>query len=148
MKKILVLMMIVLLVFGLVVVKIWVLMNVEEGMDKGNWQINSDQLKVKDYVFSIEQKVLYGGKQEGSKIFIIYSKDGLIIILSLICGMNLLCIEGFGSWMGWDLLVKEVVNLVFINLESCNGFGWLEGFNEMMVCCGYEWIGYLVIVDG
>ncbi|CDL19084.1 FIG00731333: hypothetical protein [Klebsiella pneumoniae IS53] len=32
------------------------LTNAEEGMDKGNWQINSDQLKVKDHAFSIEQK--------------------------------------------------------------------------------------------
>nr|MDQ6119835.1 hypothetical protein [Klebsiella pneumoniae subsp. pneumoniae] len=32
------------------------LTNAEEGMDKGNWQISSDQLKVKDHAFSIEQK--------------------------------------------------------------------------------------------
>ncbi len=53
--------------------------------------------------------------------------------------MNLLRIEGFGSRMGWDSPVKEVVNPAFINLESRNGLGWLEGFNEMMVRCGYEW---------
>ena len=52
--------------------------------------------------------------------------------------MNLLRIEGFGSRMGWDSPVKEVVNPAFINLESRNGLGWLEGFNEMMVRCGYR----------
>ena len=84
-------------------------------MDKGNWQINSDQLKVKDHAFSIEQKVLHGGKQEGSKILTIHSKDGLTITLSPTRGMNLLRIEGFGSRMGWDSPVKEVVNPAFIN---------------------------------
>ena len=117
-------------------------------MDKGNWQINSDQLKVKDHAFSIEQKVLHGGKQEGSKILTIHSKDGLTITLSPTRGMNLLRIEGFGSRMGWDSPVKEVVNPAFINLESRNGLGWLEGFNEMMVRCGYEWTGHPVTADG
>lgn len=128
--------------------KTWVLTNAEEGMDKGNWQINSDQLKVKDHAFSIEQKVLHGGKQEGSKILTIHSKDGLTITLSPTRGMNLLRIEGFGSRMGWDSPVKEVVNPAFINLESRNGLGWLEGFNEMMVRCGYEWTGHPVTADG
>ena len=148
MKKTLVLTTIALLVSGSAVAKTWVLTNAEEGMDKGNWQINSDQLKVKDHAFSIEQKVLHGGKQEGSKILTIHSKDGLTITLSPTRGMNLLRIEGFGSRMGWDSPVKEVVNPAFINLESRNGLGWLEGFNEMMVRCGYEWTGHPVTADG
>ncbi len=116
MKKTLVLTTIALLVSGSAAAKTWVLTNAEEGMDKGNWQINSDQLKVKDHAFSIEQKVLHGGKQEGSKILTIHSKDGLTITLSPTRGMNLLRIEGFGSRMGWDSPVKEVVNPAFINL--------------------------------
>ena len=59
MKKTLVLTTIALLVSGSAAAKTWVLTNAEEGMDKGNWQINSDQLKVKDHAFSIEQKVLH-----------------------------------------------------------------------------------------
>ena len=148
MKKTLVLTTIALLVSGSAAAKTWVLTNAEEGMDKGNWQINRDQLKVKDHAFSIEQKVLHGGKQEGSKILTIHSKDGLTITLSPTRGMNLLRIEGFGSRMGWDSPVKEVVNPAFINLESRNGLGWLEGFNEMMVRCGYEWTGHPVTADG
>ncbi len=62
--------------------------------------------------------------------------------------MNLLRVEGFGSKLGWDSPVKEVVNPAFINLESRNGLGWLEGFNEMMVRCGYEWTGHPVTADG
>ena len=148
MKKTLALTAVAMLVSGPVVAKTWVLTSAESGMDKGNWQITSDQLKIKDHNFSIEQKVLHGGKQEGSKILVIHSKDGLTITLSPTRGMNLLKIEGFGSRMGWDSPVKEVVNPAFINLESRNGLGWLEGFNEMMVRCGYEWTGHPVTADG
>lgn len=148
MKKTLVLTAIALLVSGSAAAKTWVLTSAEESMDKGNWQISSDQLKVKDHTFSIEQKVLHGGKQEGSKILTIRSKDGLTITLSPTRGMNLLRVEGFGSRMGWDSPVKEVVNPAFINLESRNGLGWLEGFSEMMVRCGYEWTGHPVTADG
>ncbi|CCF08194.1 aldose 1-epimerase family protein [Pantoea ananatis] len=124
--------------------KTWVLTSAEQGTDKGNWQVNSSELKFQGKRFSIEQKVLHGGKQEGSKILEIRSQDGLTITLVPTRGMNLLRVEGFGTRLGWDSPVKEVVNPAFINLESRNGLGWLEGFNEMMVRCGYEWTGHPV----
>ncbi|WP_312055688.1 aldose 1-epimerase family protein [Pantoea brenneri] len=135
-------------VSGSATAKSWVLTSAEQGTDKGNWQISSSELKLSGKPFSIEQKVLHGGKQEGSKILVIRSQDGLTITLSPTRGMNLLRVEGFGSRMGWDSPVKEVVNPAFINLESRNGLGWLEGFNEMMVRCGYEWTGHPVTADG
>jgi len=112
-----------LLVSGQAAAKTWVLTSAEQGMDKGNWKISSDELNIKDKPFSIAQTVLHGGKQEGSKILVITSKDGLTITLSPTRGMNLLRIEGFGAKMGWDSPVKEVVNPAFINLESRNGLG-------------------------
>lgn len=99
MKKTLILTAISMLISGQVAAKTWVLTSAESGTDKGNWQITSDQLKIKDRDFSIEQKVLHGGKQEGSKILVIRSKDGLTIALSPTRGMNLLKIEGFGTRM-------------------------------------------------
>ncbi|ELY4301229.1 aldose 1-epimerase family protein [Cronobacter turicensis] len=126
----------------------WVLTDAEQGVEKGNWQISSQKLKLSGAPFSIEQKVLHGGKQEGSKIITITSKDGLTITLSPTRGMNLLRADGFGVRMGWDSPVKEVVNPAYINLESRNGLGWLEGFNEMMVRCGYEWTGHPTTADG
>jgi len=137
-----------LLISGQAAAKTRVLTSAEQSMDKGNWKISSSELNIKDTAFSIEQKVLHGGEQEGSKILVITSQDGLTITLSPTRGMNLLHIEGFGAKMGWDSPVKEVVNPAFINLESRNGLGWLEGFNEMMVRCGYEWTGHPVTADG
>ncbi|WP_205956954.1 aldose 1-epimerase family protein [Pantoea stewartii] len=132
------------MISGSVSAKTWVLTSAEQGTEKGNWQINSSELNIQGKPFSIEQKVLHGGKQEGSKLLVIRSQDGLTITLIPTRGMNLLRVEGFGTRLGWDSPVKEVVNPAFINLESRNGLGWLEGFNEMMVRCGYEWTGHPV----
>nr|VUD35300.1 thioredoxin-like protein [Raoultella sp. NCTC 9187] len=113
------------MISGQVAAKTWVLTSAESSTEKGNWQVSSDQLKIKDRHFSIEQKVLHGGKQEGSKVIVIRSQDGLTIALSPTRGMNLLKIEGFGTRMGWDSPVKEVVNPAFINLEAATGWaGW------------------------
>ncbi len=148
MKKALVLSTLALLISGNVCAKTWLLTSAESGVEQGNWQVTSQQLKIKDQTFSIEQKVLHGGKQEGSKIITINSQNGLTITLSPTRGMNLLRVEGFGVRMGWDSPVKEVVNPAYMNLESRNGLGWLEGFNEMLVRCGYEWTGHPVTADG
>ncbi|KYP87652.1 thioredoxin [bacteria symbiont BFo1 of Frankliniella occidentalis] len=126
----------------------WLLMDAESGTEKGNWQISSQQLKLAGESFSIEQKVLHGGKQEGSKVLTLTSKNGLTIALSPTRGMDLLHVSGHGVRLGWDSPVQEVVNPAYINLESRNGLGWLEGFNEMMVRCGFEWTGHPVTKDG
>ena len=126
----------------------WVLTDAEAGTDKGDWQISSKQLKLSGDAFSLQQKVLHGGKQEGSKVLTITSKTGLTIALSPTRGMDLLHVNGDGVRLGWDSPVNEVVNPAYINLDSRNGLGWLEGFNEMMVRCGYEWTGHPVTKDG
>ena len=148
MKKTVMLSAIALLVSAPVMAKTWVLTSAEGNIEQGNWRITSDQLNIKDQQFSIEQVVLHGGKQEGSKVIKLTSKNGLTIALSPTRGMNLLYADGFGVHMGWSSPVKEVVNPAFMNLESRNGLGWLEGFNEMVVRCGYEWTGHPVTADG
>ncbi|MEQ9892812.1 aldose 1-epimerase family protein [Pectobacterium aroidearum] len=126
----------------------FVLTDAEGSVEKGNWQIGSDALKIKNQHFSIEQKVLHGGRQEGSKVITITSQDGLKIALSPTRGMDLLHVTGKNIRLGWDSPVDEVVNPNTINLESRNGLGWLEGFNEMMVRCGFEWTGHPVVSEG
>mgnify|MGYP001119908166 CR=1 FL=1 len=74
MKKTLVLSTLALLISGNVCAKTWLLTSAESGVEQGNWQVTSQQLKIKDQTFSIEQKVLHGGKQEGSKIITIKKK--------------------------------------------------------------------------
>ena len=69
MKKTVMLSALALLVSAPVMAKTWVLTSAEGGVEQGNWRISSDQLNIKDQQFSIEQVVLHGGKQEGSKVF-------------------------------------------------------------------------------
>ncbi|MEN3753401.1 aldose 1-epimerase family protein [Mangrovibacter yixingensis] len=148
MKKALLLSTLALLISGQVAAKTWVLTDTESNTEQGNWHISSHQLNMKSSPFSIEQTVLHGGKQEGSKLLVIKSQNGLTITLIPTRGMDILHVEGFGVRMGWDSPVKEVVNPAYMNLESRNGLGWLEGFNEMMVRCGYEWTGHPGTADG
>lgn len=54
--------------------------------------------------------------------------------------------RGLGIWkvnhrdfegpLGWQSPVRQPVNPSLINLESRNGLGWLEGFNELVCRCG------------
>lgn len=148
MKKILLATMMGLLFSGHATAQVWLLTDTESATEKGNWQIDSKQLKLGGAPFSIEQKVLHGGKQEGTKVITVASPDGMTIALSPSRGMGLLHVNGQGIRLGWDSPVKEVVNPAYINLDSRNGLGWLEGFNEMMVRCGYEWTGHPVTKEG
>lgn len=120
--------------------KTYILTDVNKNIDQGNWQVFGQNFKV-------QQQVLHGGKQEGSKIITITSPN-FSIALSPTRGMGLLHAEGNGVRLGWNSPVKEVVNPAYMNLESRNGLGWLEGFNEMVVRCGYEWTGHPVTADG
>lgn len=128
--------------------KIFTLTSTEHNIEVGNWKIDSTQLGILDTYFTIEQKILHGGKQEGSKIIILSSPNGLTITLSPTRGMSIMNVTGKAMRFGWDSPVKEVVNPAFMNLESRNGAGWLEGFNEMMVRCGVEWAGHPGLENG
>lgn len=111
----------------------WVLSNVEHGKGAPS--------------FYLRNIVLKGGVQDNVEVFTIQS-DGLTIKLSPTRGLGILSVEGDGVRLGWDSPVEEVVHPNNINLESRGGNGWLEGFNEMMVRCGFEWTGHAVQADG
>ncbi|AVJ16872.1 DUF4432 domain-containing protein [Serratia sp. MYb239] len=125
-----------------------VLTDSEKGIEQGNWQTDSHKLKLGGADFSLRQQVLHGGKQEGSKVITLTSPGGLTIALSPTRGMDILHVNGAGVRLGWDSPVDEVVNPAYINLESRNGLGWLDGFNEMMVRCGFAWTGHPGVEDG
>jgi hypothetical protein len=123
------------------------LTDTEKGIEQGNWQTDSQKLNITGAGFSLQQQVLHGGKQEGSKV-ITLSSAGLTIALSPTRGMNILNVKGSDVRLGWDSPVTEVVNPAYINLDSRNGLGWLDGFNEMMVRCGFEWTGHPGVDNG
>jgi hypothetical protein len=107
-----------------------------------NWTVTSEQLGVKtDKAFSVTLRTLHGGRQEGVSIVDI---DNGTMKLSVVPtrGMNVLQASVGDVRMGWDSPVKEVVNPSFIELNGRGGLGWLEGFNELVTRCGYEWVGH------
>lgn len=114
----------------------------------GNWQVTHDSLGFTDsHPFSIEKRQLHGGKQTGVDVLII---DNGILSITLVPtrGMGIYDVKMDGQRiLGWNSPVKEIVNPAFIDLESRNGLGWLDGFNEMLVRCGYEWTGHPGIDD-
>jgi hypothetical protein len=107
-----------------------------------NQRITSEQLGVKvDKPFSITMRTLHGGRQEGVSLIDI---DNGTMKLTLVPtrGMNVLHAQVGDARMGWDSPVKDVVNPAFIELNGRDGLGWLEGFNELVTRCGYEWVGH------
>ena len=127
--------------------KEFILTDVEKGIAKGDWSISSQDLGVKEHKFTIQNTVLKGGKQDGTELLTIAS-DNLTIKLIPTRGLGILSVDGDDIRLGWDSPVDEVVNPKYINLESRGGLGWLDGFNELMVRCGFEWTGHAVQADG
>ena len=97
--------------------------------------------KIFDSPWSVTQRTLRGGKQEGVKLLTL---DNGKLQISIIPdrGMGIFDIRSAGIRLGWDSPVKEIVHPSHINLESRGGLGWLEGFNEWMVRCGLEFAGH------
>lgn len=127
--------------------KEFVLIDNENAISKGDWALTHHDLGIKNSAFKIQNNVLKGGKQDGSQVITI-SSGNFTIKVSPTRGMGILSVEGDGVRMGWDSPVDEVVNPSNITLESRGGLGWLDGFNEMMVRCGFEWTGHPVTADG
>ncbi|PTU02546.1 DUF4432 domain-containing protein, partial [Pseudomonas sp. HMWF031] len=100
-----------------------------------------------DKPFSVTLRTLHGGRQEGVSIVDI---DNGTMKLSVVPtrGMNVLHASVGNVRMGWDSPVKEVVNPAFIELNGRGGLGWLEGFNELVTRCGYEWVGHPGVDNG
>ncbi|MBL8659299.1 MAG: aldose 1-epimerase family protein [Rhodospirillales bacterium] len=97
--------------------------------------------------FSISTRTLHGGKQEGVEVIEV---DNGRMTFSVIPtrGMNVFRVQSGDVTLGWDSPVDEIVNPAFVNLDSRNGLGWLDGFNEMLVRCGFEWAGHPGMDDG
>lgn len=90
--------------------------------------------------WSVSKSILRGGKQEGVELITI-DNGAMQITIVPTRGMSVLQVQHGDIRLGWDSPIPEIVHPQFINLESRNGLGWLEGFNEWMVRCGLEFAG-------
>jgi Domain of unknown function (DUF4432) len=113
-----------------------------------DWRITSEELGWKvDKPFSVSVRNLHGGRQEGVCIVDI---DNGVMKISVVPtrGMNVLEAVVGKIRLGWDSPVSKVVNPAFIELNGRGGVGWLEGFNELVTRCGYEWVGHPGVDQG
>lgn len=120
----------------------FVLSDSQSGSRVGNWSISSAELGIAtDTPFTVTKRLLHGGKQEGVELIEV---DNGRMKFSVIPtrGMSIFGVSSGGVTLGWTSPVKEIVNPAYINLESRGGLGWLDGFNEMLVRCGFEWAGH------
>jgi galactose mutarotase-like enzyme len=85
--------------------------------------------------------MLQGGRQTGVELIEVGNGKMTITVIPT-RGMSLYKAKSGDVELGWNSPVKEIVNPAFINLEERGGLGWLDGFNEMMVRCGFEWAGH------
>lgn len=91
--------------------------------------------------FECRHEILQGGKQAGSELITLVVGD-LCIRVSPTRGMGVVDARCKEMFMGWHSPVTEVVNPAFIDLSKSGGTGWLEGFNELVARCGFQWAGH------
>ena len=107
----------------------------------GDWRLSARDLKLpKKFSWSVRQRILHGGKQEGVEVIEV-DNGRLRFTMIPTRGMSVLRAEQGDVRLGWDSPVQEVVHPQFVNLASRGGLGWLEGFNEFIVRCGLESFG-------
>lgn len=124
----------------------WVLIDADKAAH--DWRITSQELGLKSSKpFSVIMRTLHGGRQEGVTVIDI---DTGVMKISVVPtrGMNVLEAVAGKIRLGWNSPVSEVVNPAFINLDGRSGVGWLEGFNELVARCGYEWVGHAGLDQG
>ena len=118
------------------------LTDVDENKEVESWEISSEKLGLNTPThFKVSKKTLHGGKQEGSTLIEV---DAGALSVSLIPtrGMGLYKARYQGMDISWNSPVEEIVHPSFIRLGERGGLGWLDGFNELMVRCGFEWSGH------
>lgn len=114
------------------------------GIEVADWTVSSTELGIKsDTSFSLWKRTLHGGRQEGSTTITIKAGQFMVTVVPT-RGMDIYKVVNSGVSYGWASPVDEIVNPIYMNLNERGGLGWLDGFNEMMVRCGYEWTGHPV----
>ena len=114
----------------------------DAGKAPANQTITSKSLGVKSATpFTVTTKTLHGGRQEGVMLVEIDTGAMKITVVPN-RGMNVAQAVSGKVRLGWKSPVHEIVNPAFLDQGARNGIGWLEGFNDLLTRCGYEWVGH------
>ena len=118
-----------------------VLADHEHGIAPASLRIGPDDVAGSPRGWSIVARRLEGGRRDG------------VDVVELECGalrLTLLPTRGMGIWkawwrgeggeleLGWKSPVRGPVHPRFVPLAEPSGFGWLDGFDELLCRCGLE----------
>jgi peroxiredoxin len=118
-----------------------VLTDIEQNIYKETVNLSSSEVTPDCPVsWSVKKYVLHGGKQEGVEVIEVDNGKFCFNVVPT-RGMSIQKVVMGDLRLGWDSPVKGLVHPQYINLQSRQGLGWLEGFNEWMVRCGLEFFG-------
>jgi hypothetical protein len=120
---------------------IFTLTDAHGGVELADWSVTSAALGLSGTPFEIVKRTLAGGRQQGSALLTVRAGRLAVTVIPT-RGMGIYKASLDGVVFGWDSPVDEVVHPAFMRLGERGGLGWLEGFNELMVRCGYEWTGH------
>ena len=124
----------------------FVLTDTAQGIEIANWQLDHTMLGIEPF-FKVSKTTLHGGRQEGSTLITIDTGNLQLVVIPT-RGMGLYRAQSEDVALAWNSPVDEVVHPAFINLAERGGLGWLDGFNEMLARCGFEWSGHPGIENG
>jgi hypothetical protein len=128
--------------------KDFVLLDAEAARRIEEWSVSSTDIGIAaDPPFSVKKSILHGGKQEGVDLIEIDNGRTTISVIPT-RGMSVFRVRSGDITLGWNSPVKQIVNPAFIELDSRGGLGWLDGFNEWLVRCGFEWAGHPGLDNG
>jgi len=118
-----------------------VLTDVEENIYKETANVaGSDITPDCPVSWSVRKYVLHGGRQEGVEVIEV-NNGKLRFEVVPTRGMSVYRVSMDDLRLGWDSPVKGLVHPKYINLDTRQGLGWLDGFNEWLVRCGLEFFG-------
>ena len=80
------------------------------------------------------------GVSAGIEVVVLQQANFSIAVLPT-RGMGILSAQLGDLRIGWDSPVRRPVHPSLVNLQSRNGLGWLDGFNELMCRCGLSYNG-------
>ncbi|QEG33585.1 aldose 1-epimerase family protein [Bythopirellula goksoeyrii] len=117
--------------------KTWTLIDSTRGIHESDFDlVPADIAAVGNW--RITQRTLHGGLSEGVDLIEINNGRMSLFVLPT---------RGMGIWkatigddqtLGWRSPVRGPVHPMFVPITDESGFGWLEGFDELVVRCGLE----------
>ena len=118
------------------------LISVKKNINIEKWTLSNTDLNIDtNFKWSVSKERLKGGRQEGVDLIKVNNGRMTLTVIPT-RGMSIHEVNLDDIRLGWDSPVKEIINPHWIHLEDNKGLGWIDGFNEWMVRCGFEFAGH------